>query len=91
MRLVIVKGVVLGLVCVSILCIIASVQGKETALLLGGCGSVSGRESGETRFCVVWFVKLGDCLDVRGNRIFFGSLFNLLNINSLWNTTLLKW
>ena len=91
MRFVIVKGVALGLVCVSLLCIFTSVQGKDTALLQGGCGSVSGRESGETRFRVVWFVKLGGCLIVWGNRIFFGSMFNSLNINSLWNTTLLKW
>lgn len=66
-------------------------QVKETALLVGACSSVSGLVMRETHLCVVGFVMLGGCLIVWGNRIFFGLLFNLLNIRALWNTTLLKW
>lgn len=42
-------GVVFGVVCVGVLCIFTSVQGKDTPLLLGGCDCVSGHELGETR------------------------------------------
>ena len=85
MRNVIVKGVALGLVYLNIGCNFRTQSGKETALLLGGCGSVSGSVAGETRFRVVWFVKLGVRFVFRVGRIFFGSMFNLLNINKLWS------
>lgn len=72
-------------------CIFVSLQVKETALLVGACGSVSGLVMRETRLCFVGYVKLGGCLVIWGNRIFFGLLFNLLNIKALWNTISVKW
>lgn len=44
-----------GVVHMNVMSIFTSVQGKDNALLLGGCGSFSGRESGETRLCLCWF------------------------------------
>lgn len=56
-----------------LLSIFGVLQVKETALLVGACGSVSGLVMRETRLCCVGSVKLGGCLIVWGNRIFFGS------------------
>lgn len=74
-----------------LLSIFGVLQVKESALLVGACGSLSGLVMRETHFCGVGSVKLGGCLIVWGNRIFFGTLFNLLNIKALWNTISVKW
>ena len=68
-------------------CIFETQSGKETTLLLGGCGYVSGSIAGETRLCFVGLVKLGVRFVFRVGRIFFGSMFNSLNINLLWVTS----
>ena len=74
-----------------LLSIFGVLQVKETALLVGACGSVSGLVMRETRLCCVGSVKLGVRFVFRVGRIFFGSLFNLLNITTLWNTISVKW
>lgn len=74
-----------------LLSIFGVLQVKDTALLVGACGSVSGLVMRETRMCFVGNVKLGGCLRVWGNRIFLGLLFNLHNIKALWNTISVKW
>ena len=50
---------------------------------MGVWGSFSGLGSGETRLCFVGLVTLGAWFVFRAERIFFGSMFNLLNINTL--------
>lgn len=54
-----------------VLSIFESLQVKETALLVGACGSVSGLVMRETRLCFVGSVKLGVRCVFRGGRIFF--------------------
>lgn len=74
-----------------LLSIFGVLQVKESVLLVGACGSLSGLVMRETRLCCTGYVLLGVRYVFRGERIFFGLLFNLLNINALWNTILLRW
>lgn len=50
---------------------------------MGVWGSFSGLGSGETRLVFCWFELLGVRFVFRVGRIFFGSMFNNLNINVL--------
>ena len=70
-----------------VLCIFVVFGCKDIALLLGGCGSVSGNWMGETHLRFVGLVSLGVRFVFRVGRIFFSFLFNTLNINLLWVTS----
>lgn len=54
--------------------------GRETLLLLGGCGDVSGYHCERNTFVCSRLVKLGAVFHVEYRPFFFSSMSNLINI-----------